>query len=338
MMRCPAPVLLFVSLFLGGCSWPNSGELPPPREPAPRAQTPAEPPAPNRPDAPPPRVLATPGDSPSSPADPSLPSSLQIGRVYDWVAWAALDDRANRGFSKRTIEDGHVGVFVDRLPLLRAQRPDGSLWSHPHGNPHIKGQPMRFNMLEDIERQPHLRLLADLEQFRRAVDMHRSEFGEPPVVYTGAIRLNPDITLAQVERYGRQLAGCGVERIVIDASGVAPPGSIDWDAISLLQKSVGLSIGCEPWPSEGLPSADLDVWVLDVPGLERRTKPGKVENPPGEIVNMHMTFDEGRAVDQLSRGESVAINLRALERQGLTVAGLKAAAERLARARAGQGQ
>lgn len=328
-MRLTCAAILLSCLFSGGCAWPNSRPLP-----APQAKGPTQPTPPRPPDDPAPRVLAVPGESPGEvPGAPSDPSAPRIGRVYDWLAWAALDDRANRGFPKRTVEEGHLGVLLDRLPLLRAQRPDGSLWSHPHGNPHIKGQPMRFNMLEDISREPRLRLLADLDEFRRAVALHVAEIGEPPVVYTGAIRLNPDITLAQVERYGRQLYDCGVRRIVIDASGVAPPNSVDWDAISLLQKSVGLSVGCEPWPSHGLPSANLDVWVLDVPGLERRSKPGKVEFPTGEIVNMHMTFDEARAVEQLARGESVAINLRALERQGLTVAGLKAAAERLARAR-----
>lgn len=317
-------------LLLGGCNfWPNTGVEPPynPGQtmPAPRTEEPPGRELPPEPDL----TRDEPSREPSRPEGPGG-SEPKIGRVYDWIAWAPIDDRENRGFPKATIAKGHVGVFRERMSILRRVRPDGSLWSHPHGNPHLKGSPMKFTMLKEIRGLPHLAKLADLDELREAVSMHISEFGEPPVVYTGAIRLNPEITLQDVRDYGRELASCGIERLVIDASGVAPLGSIDWDAIDVLRKEFGFRIGCEPWPDEGLPSADLDIWVLDVTKYDRRMRAGKVKYPPGEIVHMHTNFDLDRAIDQLSRGESIAVNCRALDREGITAEELKSAARRRA--------
>lgn len=309
--------------MLSACgAWPNSQPLPPGSrtgEGSPKvlgSDTPSTPQG------------NTPTD-PSAPADPPG-SGVAIGRVYDWISWAPYDDHARRGFSKTTVEQGHLGVLQDRVDLLTRMRPDGSLWSHPHGNPKVKGKPMKFTMLAEIRQVPELSLLADLNQFRRAVDLHTRVLGEPPVIYTGSIRLNPEITLPEVEAYGRDLHNAGITRIVIDSAAGAPIGSIDWDAVNLLQKKFGMRIGCEPWPNEGLPSANLDVWVLDVPTANRRNRPGKVKYPPGEIVHMHMTLDVQRAIDQLADGESVAINLKGLEREGLTVDDLRREARRRA--------
>ncbi|MBX3365401.1 MAG: hypothetical protein KF866_11655 [Phycisphaeraceae bacterium] len=307
---------VLAAVLLGGCnSWPNSGEMPP----AGRTGEPS------------PRILGSDNGSKGGAGGPGMPgddrrpepNKVTIGRVYDWISWAPYDDHARRGFSKPTVEKGHFGVLQERLDLLRRMRPDGSLWSHPHGNPKVRGKPMKFTMLAEIRQIPELALMADLNQFRRAVDLHTSVFGEPPVIYTGSIRLNPEITLEQVDEYGRDLHQAGIRRIVIDSSAGAPIGSIDWQAVELLQARYGFRIGCEPWPNEGLPSANLDVWVLDVPTANRRNRPGKVRFPPGEIVHMHMTFDRERAIEQLADGESVAINLRGLERDGMTVDDLR---------------
>lgn len=251
---------------------------------------------------------------------------IGIGKIYDWLAWSPVHSREDRGFPKPTIDKGHVGVFADRLPMLQRVGPDGSLWSHPHGSPHLAGSPMKFTMLDEIRQIPHLALLADIDKFHLAVKTHIGEFGGPPTIYTGSIRLNPEITLADVARYAKDLAGASIKRIVIDSAAHSPLGSIDWDAVDYMERTYAFRVGCEPWPGLGLPSASRDVWILDVAGIDRRTRPGNDPNPLGEIVHMHMLLDVDRAVDQLAVGESIAINCKGLDRMNLTADDLRARA------------